>query len=159
MKKMSLQFSFLVKILSSFGIKITLAYNRDSLKFWVLFSFREDLLLLLSHTHTHKKKLVFPKKEKDYIEKNIRKTQEDPLFLKKDFWEIPVSHTAVLNICCNYCFLVKSNWESFSFLNKSHPISSINAWKNLLTKSYFSDISLWKDNFCRFISLSKCRTL
>ena len=117
MKKMSLQFSFLVKILSSFGIKITLAYNRDSLKFWVLFSSREDLLA--SVTKQQKQQLVFQKKEKDYIEKNIRKTQEDPLFLKKDFWEIPVSHTAVLNICCNYCFLVKSNWESFSFLNKS----------------------------------------
>ena len=117
MKKMSLQFSFLVKILSSFGIKITLAYNRDSLKFWVLFSSREDLLA--SVTKQQQQQLVFQKKEKDYIEKNIRKTQEDPLFLKKDFWEIPVSHTAVLNICCNYCFLVKSNWESFSFLNKS----------------------------------------
>ena len=115
MKKMSLQFSFLVKILSSFGIKITLAYNRDSLKFWVLFSSREDLLASV----TKQQQLDFQKKEKDYIEKNIRKTQEDPLFLKKDFWEIPVSHTAVLNICCNYCFLVKSNWESFSFLNKS----------------------------------------
>ena len=115
MKKMSLQFSFLVKILSSFGIKITLAYNRDSLKFWVLFSSREDLLASV----TKQQQLVFQKKEKDYIEKNIRKTQEDPLFLKKDFWEIPVSHTAVLNICCNYCFLVKSNWESFSFLTKS----------------------------------------
>ena len=64
MKKMSLQFSFLVKILSSFGIKITLAYNTDSLKFWVLFSSREDLLLLPSQ-----KKLVFQKKKKIILRK------------------------------------------------------------------------------------------
>lgn len=153
MKKMSLQFSFLVKILSSFGIKIILAYNRDSLKFLVLFSSREDFSCF------RHKKTSFSEKEKDYIEKNIKENTRGSLFLKKDFWEFPVSHTAVLNICWNYCFLVKSNWEGFSFLNKSHPISSINVWKNLLIKSSCSDISLWKDNFCRFIGLSNCTTV